>query len=1077
MSSTIRDVIDEDDGFASWIAEDDETTFESRGNLFRLPTPPHTPRANSSTGRPKFSAENTRPSSNESTASTLESLSTDAGDGEDFLAIDPIAAQALHDLQDALEIAIETEDYLSAAELKKLSPKLETIGVQLASQQMLKMKAIETEDYDTAQLMHDRLQQGRQSLSQKLRHIYSYRMLQRRRIEKEHAGGGGKAEHEDSLLAGIAEGDHSDDEDATPLRSLCPGQSVEARLDTWPKHCWMKGVIQSVNILKKSLVTYNVRFRDARMKEELAMKGGYFSSTDITGRVIEGLRQDQIRCTIEKKPLPPPPKKKGGASHGKWATVRRHFQHRTLKGADEQGEIARAVENERNKLVEEQAKIVSNRKNYKQDEDGGMVAENTLGTGETSKIYAERVWAVGDVVAAQLPRWKTAYGGKIMVVDEEKEEYTICFDDVNMQKDFMSKSHSGHFARVIEGVPKGLVRAMYPEHEQRYLKQYDWGIIKQKPPVIFYGNTKHRMYKETDPNLLLVDDIVSDNQGEMKKKKRFFGKPGDVFQVRLPKWPCSYGGRIVTIDTKTHTCSILFNDKRLLAANAPVRYRRVIEDIPESCIKPISSSTLRRYANLKSTLGLIKTRAKQRRQKLLGPSFSERTNGYKSSVERKKKEKEDRDEKEEEEFANTFCDYARLDLVEVKLPAWKSQFGGTVLSICKERKTMNIRFDDFKMKMGLSQTEMQRTNIRFGRVIESVPCKYVKQMEKEAVEKYIQSVNIRIRKAGKCTHDKDMELEEEDNSLSYADRQAALKQRQREKFLHRTRRLQKNVTWFDLDIYKEFELHAPETDVDSRATKIQAIYRGRRARKTIMETDLQTKQATKIQARVRGNQARQKKKKSPTLATIPPGVSKGKVEDGMKKGEGKDKKLVVLWNTLDVDGSGMLTFDELKTGFAKMGMKMDDKQLHQLANFIDKDKSGLISFEEFKVYLDTKKQRAGSLTPKPSTDKHPMATKSRSNRTTMELTKTKKARVTRGEEGEDKKLVTLWNTLDVDGSGMLTFDELKTGFAKMGMKMDDKQLHQLANFIDKDKSGLISFKEFKVYLDTKKRNRGSCDVK
>ena len=77
----------------------------------------------------------------------------------------------------------------------------------------------------------------------------------------------------------------------------------------------------------------------------------------------------------------------------------------------------------------------------------------------------------------------------------------------------------------------------------------------------------------------------------------------------------------------------------------------------------------------------------------------------------------------------------------------------------------------------------------------------------------------------------------------------------------------------------------------------------------------------------------------------------------------------------------------------------------------------------------------------------------------------------------DKKLVVLWNTLDVDGSGMLTFDELKTGFAKMGMKMDDKQLHQLANFIDKDKSGLISFKEFKVYLDTKKRNRGSCDVK
>ena len=215
LSSTIQDVIDDDDGFASWIAEDDETPLKSRGNLFRLPTPPHTPQTSSSTVRPKFSAGNTRPITSESTSSTLESLSTDAGDGEDFLAIDPIAAQALHDLQDALDMAIETEDYLSAAELKKLSPKLETIGAHLASQQILKMKAIETEDYDTAQLMHDRLQRGRQSLSQNLRHIYSYRLLQRRRIEKEHAGGGGKAEHEDSLLAGIAEGNHSDDKGAT----------------------------------------------------------------------------------------------------------------------------------------------------------------------------------------------------------------------------------------------------------------------------------------------------------------------------------------------------------------------------------------------------------------------------------------------------------------------------------------------------------------------------------------------------------------------------------------------------------------------------------------------------------------------------------------------------------------------------------------------------------------------------------------------------------------------------------------------------------------------------------------------
>ena len=46
--------------------------------------------------------------------------------------------------------------------------------------------------------------------------------------------------------------------------------------------------------------------------------------------------------------------------------------------------------------------------------------------------------------------------------------------------------------------------------------------------------------------------------------------------------------------------------------------------------------------------------------------------------------------------------------------------------------------------------------------------------------------------------------------------------------------------------------------------------------------------------------------------------------------------------------------------------------------------------------------------------------------------------VSKRRRSEDKKLLSLWNVMDADGSGHLTIDELKAGFAKSGAEVKDR---------------------------------------
>lgn len=63
-------------------------------------------------------------------------------------------------------------------------------------------------------------------------------------------------------------------------------------------------------------------------------------------------------------------------------------------------------------------------------------------------------------------------------------------------------------------------------------------------------------------------------------------------------------------------------------------------------------------------------------------------------------------------------------------------------------------------------------------------------------------------------------------------------------------------------------------------------------------------------------------------------------------------------------------------------------------------------------------------------------------------------------EDEKEKLLETFKTLDTDGDGVLTIEELKAGFKKSkGIRsgMSDNELRALINEIDTNKSGTINY--------------------
>ena len=68
-----------------------------------------------------------------------------------------------------------------------------------------------------------------------------------------------------------------------------------------------------------------------------------------------------------------------------------------------------------------------------------------------------------------------------------------------------------------------------------------------------------------------------------------------------------------------------------------------------------------------------------------------------------------------------------------------------------------------------------------------------------------------------------------------------------------------------------------------------------------------------------------------------------------QENEGEDKTMKLIFDNLDVDNDGVITFDEFKNGIGAFDKTEKDREMRQV-KFMEMDKfgDGLISFEEFK---------------------------------------------------------------------------------------------------------------------------------
>ncbi|KAF3446831.1 hypothetical protein FNV43_RR12011 [Rhamnella rubrinervis] len=125
-----------------------------------------------------------------------------------------------------------------------------------------------------------------------------------------------------------------------------------------------------------------------------------------------------------------------------------------------------------------------------------------------------------------------------------------------------------------------------------------------------------------------------------------------------------------------------------------------------------------------------------------------------------------------------------------------------------------------------------------------------------------------------------------------------------------------------------------------------------------------------------------------------------------------------MFNNIDTDGSGTITYDELKTGLSRLGSKLTESEIKQLMDAADVDKNGTIDYIEFIT-----------------------------------------ATMHRHRLDKEENLFRAFQYFDKDGSGFITRDELRQAMTEYGMG-DEATIDEIIDDVDTDKDGRINYEEF-----------------
>ncbi|XP_074559210.1 calcium-dependent protein kinase 2-like [Curcuma longa] len=130
------------------------------------------------------------------------------------------------------------------------------------------------------------------------------------------------------------------------------------------------------------------------------------------------------------------------------------------------------------------------------------------------------------------------------------------------------------------------------------------------------------------------------------------------------------------------------------------------------------------------------------------------------------------------------------------------------------------------------------------------------------------------------------------------------------------------------------------------------------------------------------------------------------------------KGLKQMFTNMDTDNSGTITYEELKSGLARLGSKLSEAEVQQLMDAADVDGNGSIDYIEFIT-----------------------------------------ATMHRHKLERDEHLYRAFQYFDKDGSGFITRDELESAMQEHGMG-DLATIKEIILEVDSDNDGRINYEEF-----------------
>ncbi|KAF8118831.1 hypothetical protein N665_0002s0140 [Sinapis alba] len=141
-----------------------------------------------------------------------------------------------------------------------------------------------------------------------------------------------------------------------------------------------------------------------------------------------------------------------------------------------------------------------------------------------------------------------------------------------------------------------------------------------------------------------------------------------------------------------------------------------------------------------------------------------------------------------------------------------------------------------------------------------------------------------------------------------------------------------------------------------------------------------------------------------------------------------------MFNMIDADKSGQITFEELKAGLKRVGANLKESEILDLMQAADVDNSGTIDYKEFIA-------------------------------ATLHLNKI---------EREDH-LFAAFTYFDKDGSGYITPDELQQACEEFGV--EDVRIEEMMRDVDQDNDGRIDYNEFVAMMQKGSMTGGGGPVK